>query len=103
VIEQPPSGRRRKYCFVCSPPKRRGAIASVAQLTRAVRDALDKAGILETWQAASCLALSSLIDREKHGASGAAGTVKALRDAMAYAMQSVEDEGDVIFAIFNEK
>jgi hypothetical protein len=114
VIEQPASGRRRKYCFVCSPPNRRGAIASVSQfpvreqptsdrLTQAVTAALDKAGILESWQAASCLALANLIDAGKHGASGAAGTVKALRDAMAYAMQSFEDEGDVILAIFNEK
>ena len=115
VVEQPASGRRRKYCFVCSPPNRRRSLGTVSQfpareqptsdrLTQAVTAALDKEGILETWQGASCIALANLIDREKHGASGAAGTVKALRDAMQYAIQSVgEDEADVISAIFNEK
>ena len=112
VIEQPASGRRRKYCKICSPPNNRAAIASIAQfpvreqptsdrMTVTTREALDKEGILGTWQAAACLALAELIDAGKHGASGAAGTIKAHRESMAYAIQSVgEDEADVIFQIF---
>ena len=104
--------------FICSPPDRRrqrAAIASVSQfparelptsdrMVRTTTEALDREGILGTWQAAACLALAELIDAGKHGASGAAGTIRAHRDAVNYAIQSVgNDEADVIELIFSEK
>jgi hypothetical protein len=65
---------------------------------------LEGAGILDTWQAVSCLKLAELIDSAKHGASGAAGNTKALREAISYAMSSTgaDKEADIIFAIFSE-
>jgi hypothetical protein len=69
-------------------------------LTRLTKKALDEAGVLDTWQGASCVALSSLIDSGRHGASGAAGNVRALRDAMDFALTASGEEADVITLLF---
>jgi hypothetical protein len=56
--------------------------------------------VLDTWQGASCVALSSLIDSGRHGASGAAGNVRALREAMGFALIDVGEDADVIALLF---
>jgi hypothetical protein len=65
---------------------------------------LSKAGILQSWQAAAVLALSRLIDAGKHGASGAASTIRAHREALEYALDSADTgkTADVIQAIFGK-
>src|SRR5688572_23793824 len=100
---QPAIGRRRKWCTFCSPPDRRHdpglRAAEVIQLpqreptesdqrlTNAVKRKLEEWAIVDQWEGEACLALARLIDAGKHGASGAAGTVKALREAMDFANQ----------------
>jgi hypothetical protein len=50
------------------------------------------------------IALSRLIDAGKHGASGAAGTIRAHRDAMAVALDAADtgETADVIELLFRE-
>jgi hypothetical protein len=115
VIEHPARGRRRQWCVVCSPPDMRNKRAPVVQLpvrapeesefslTAATRKALEDAGVIDTWQAAACLALSTLIDSAKHGASGAAGNTRAHREAMQFALADTGQDADIITAIFSER
>ena len=116
VIEQPETGRKRKWCYICSPKDRRrerAALGSVSLLP--VRQpgsegrfdsgnhrSAHKAGILDSWQGAAAVALAELIDAQRHGASGPGGTIKAHRDAVQYAPQSVFEEDDVIIQLFRE-
>jgi hypothetical protein len=60
--------------------------------------ALDKAGALQTWQGAAACKLAEYIDT---GARDAARLVAAHRDAMAFALQRVGEDADIITAIFN--
>jgi hypothetical protein len=70
-------------------------------LVKAVQATLIDAGMAETWQGVACIKLAELIDSAKHGASGAAGNTKALREAMAYALQNTSADADVIDLIFS--
>ena len=120
-----PQGTNRIYCFECSPegkaksnlryfpgngsksvqndPNSAENGENEGNLTRFSRETLEKWGVLETWQGAAAMALAALIDAGKHGASGAAGTIKAHREAMDVAMSIAEsDEADVIEAIFGD-
>ena len=114
VIEQPATGRRRRWCFVCSPRAPKNARADViafptkdpneeGALTAASRAALEAAGV-DGWKAEAVYAVSRLIDQGKHGASGAAGTIKCHRESLQFALQDADDhEADVIWQIFNAK
>jgi hypothetical protein len=114
VIVQPDVGRRRQKCFVCSPRDMRDRRVSNPVTALPVRDpgeltlvgltrkALDKAGVLESWQAAAALALAALIDA---GGRDAARNVVAHRDATNYALQSAGDDAkvlDIIDRIFSD-
>jgi len=119
-----PQGSNRLKCFDCSPERRKSADSKIinanfggnqdqqgenqdqeGKLTRLSRLRLEELGVTETWQAASVLALAVLIDTGKHGASGAAGTIKAHREAMAIAeaLSDVEKKADVISWIFEKQ
>lgn len=80
------------------------AVGVEGELTRYSREALDAAGILHSWQAAAVLSLSRLIDAGKHGASGAAGTIREHRVAMGVALDAsaAAETGDVIELLFSE-
>ena len=115
-------GTSRLYCFDCRPERKsttnlrflpqKGADSQngadsgesgpiMGKLTRLTTETLDNAGILDTWQGAAAVTLAELIDAGKHGASGAAGTIKAHREAMAIALAIGEtEEADVIELIF---
>ena len=110
-----PQGTNRLYCFGCRPerkilefPVQNGQNEPETEdqgpsLTDLTKKALEEAGILETWQGVAAIRLAQLIDTGKHGASGAAGTIKAHREAMAVALAIGEaEEADVIQMIFNE-
>jgi len=110
-----PQGTRRIYCYECRPeapkvvqfPGEQFAKSDVDQedgpLTKLTREALDEGGVLDTWQGAAAMALAKLIDTGKHGASGAAGTIKAHREAMGVALADSGEEADVISMIFAEQ
>jgi hypothetical protein len=113
LIQQPEVGRRRQKCYVCSPRDLRDRPVSSPRnsvialpprepddptLLGLTRKALDDAGVLQTWQAASALALAAHVDA---GSRDAARLVAALRDAMGFALQDAGDDADVILAIFN--
>jgi|SRR5215208_2424677 len=112
IIVQPETGRRRQKCFICSPRDKRDQRAPVLQLpvrapdgptlASATRKALEDAGVLGTWQGAACMALTELIDSAKHGASGAAGNVRAHREAVQFALADSGADADVIDLIFAE-
>lgn len=112
-------GTSRLNCFDCAPQRTSATVTSLpgtrnqdqqgenqdqeGKLTRLTRLRLEELGVTETWQAAAVMALAELIDSGKHGTSGAAGTIKAHREAMAVAEAlSDVDSGDVIDAIFGE-
>jgi hypothetical protein len=104
-----PQGTNRVHCFECRPQRLTSVPDQPAdgvegELTRYSREALDRAGILQSWQAAAVLALSRLIDAGKHGASGAAGTIRAHRDAMAVALDAADTSptADVVDLVFRE-
>lgn len=113
-------GSNRLFCFDCRPERTNSGNSKIinanfgqnqdqtgenqdqeGKLTRLTRLRLEELGVTETWQAAAAMALAELIDSGKHGTSGAAGTIKAHREAMAVAEAlSDVDSGDVIDAIF---
>jgi hypothetical protein len=104
-----PLGTNRVHCFECRPQRLTSVPDQPAdgvegELTRYSREALDRAGILQSWQAAAVLALSRPFDAGKHGASGAAGTIRAHRDAMAVALEAADtgEVADVIDLMFRE-
>ena len=109
-----PQGTNRLYCFDCRPERKLAYLPSANSqpvdrsdddgptLTDLTKKALDEGGVLETWQAVAAIRLAQLIDSGKHGASGAAGTIKAHREAMAVALADVGDSADVIDLIFQE-
>jgi hypothetical protein len=99
-----PVGSNRLNCYTCRPVR-----ATVVQLppvddelslTTLTMKALADAGVLKTWQGAACVKLAELIDWGRHGASGAAGNVRAHREAMAFALADTGQEADVISMIF---
>lgn len=112
-------GTNRLNCYDCTPQRNGATVTSLpgvqnqdqtgenqdqdGPLTRLTRLRLEELGVTETWQAAAVMALAVLIDTGKHGASGAAGTIRAHREAFAVveALSDV-DTGDVIDMIFNE-
>jgi len=112
-----PQGTNRLYCYECRPERTKvvrfpgeqfaksGEPEEEGKLTRLSRLRLEELGVTETWQAAAVLALAVLIDTGKHGASGAAGTIKAHREAMAIAeaLSDVEKKADVISWIFEKQ
>ncbi len=115
-IQQPASGRRRKYSYVCSPPNMRAQLARVTQLpvrepspedqrlTRAVERQLAEWEMENTWPGEAALVLARQIDGGRGGGSqGVGGAVKALRDAMAFAYEKSDtrESGSVISWIFN--
>jgi hypothetical protein len=113
VIEQPATGRRRAWCLICSPRVMKDRKADVIQLPTpdpdspgslvyTSRKALEQAGVEDGWKAAAALAVAALIDSQKHGASGAAGNIKAHRESMQFALQDSGEEADVIEMIFRE-
>jgi hypothetical protein len=63
-----PQGTNRVHCFECRPqrltsvPDTQPADGVEGELTRYSREALDRAGILKSWQGAAVIALSRLID-----------------------------------------
>lgn len=109
-----PQGTNRLYCFECRPertvvnfPPNPAESAENDEnqgptLVDYTKKALEDAGVLESWQGASAMELAKLIVAGKHGASGAAGTIKALREAMAVAMADSGEDADVIDMIFAE-
>jgi hypothetical protein len=112
-VVQPRTGRRRQFCQKCSPSDRRFERAKVLQLqqpepeiddskglTGATIAALDKAGVLNSWQGAACVALARLIDQGKHGSAGAAANVRGHREAMDFALRESGEDADVITMIF---
>jgi hypothetical protein len=110
-----PQGTRRVYCYQCRPeapkvvqfPGEQFAQPIDAEedgpLTKLTREALEEGGVLNTWQGAAAMALAKLIDTGKHGASGAAGTIKAHREAMGVALADSGEEADVISMIFADQ
>lgn len=110
-----PQGTNRLYCYDCRPERTKVVPFPGEQfakpnddqedgpLTALVKKELEEAGVLETWQGESAVALAKLIDTGKHGASGAAGTIKALREAMGVALADSSEEADVISMIFADQ
>src|SRR5215203_2023625 len=110
-----PQGTNRLNCYECRPerkvldfptPKPAQSDESEDQgptLVDFTKTALEEAGVLETWQGASAMELAKLIVAGKHGASGAAGTVKALREAMSVALADSGSDADVIDMIFADQ
>ena len=108
VIGQPPTGRQRQKCFVCSPrdkrDRRRADVIALpvrdpdgpASLTSASRKALDAAGVLGTWQSEAALAVARLVDQGRHGASGIAANIRAHRQCMEFALQSATEGAQVL-------
>ena len=108
VIVQPPTGRRRRKCFICSPrdkrDRRRADLITLPvrdpeapdSLTSASRKALDAAGVLGTWQAEAALVVARLVDRGRHGASGMAANIRAHRQCMEFALQSATKDAQVL-------
>src|SRR5215207_7206896 len=113
-----PQGTNRLYCFDCKPERKAAMVTNLpgtqshdqlgedqdqdGPLTRYTRKTLEEADVLETWQGAAVMALALLIDTGKHGASGAAGTIKAHREAMSVALADSGTDADVIDLIFSE-
>lgn len=97
-------GSNRLNCYECRPVRQTVVqlppVDDELSLTRLMKKALNDAGMLQTWQGAACVALSQLIDSGRHGASGAAGNVRAHRESMAVALANTGEEADVIFQIF---
>jgi|SRR5215216_1770805 len=105
-------GTNRLFCYECRPQRNVADFPARNQdqtgedqdqdgpLTTYTRKTLDEAGVLETWQGAAVMALALLIDTGKHGASGAAGTIKAHREAMQVALADSGTDADVIDMIF---
>jgi hypothetical protein len=102
LIEQPETGRRRRWCLVCSPRVMKDRQAEVVQLpvpdpdqpgslVYASRKALEAAGVDQGWKAEAVYAVARLIDAQKHGASGAAGNVRCHREAMQFCLQDADD------------
>jgi hypothetical protein len=116
VIAQPQTGRRRQWCHQCSPPDRRRERHEVLQaqvvqlpmrepddaptLVSYARQALEQAGMADTWQGMSAIRLAELIDAAKHGTSGAAGNTKAFRESMLFALQQSPEGADIIDILF---
>lgn len=117
-------GTTRVYCFNCRPQRADDVDSKIinanfgpnqdqqgenqdqeGKLTRLSRLRLEELGVLDTWQGAAAMALAELIDTGKGsgmGTGGAAGAIKAHREAMAVAEAlSNVDDGDVIDAIFS--
>jgi hypothetical protein len=73
-------------------------------LVGATRRTLEEWGMLDRWEGIVCVRLAELIDAGKHGASGAAGTVKSHRESMAFALQQSDvGEADIIQMIFSSE
>jgi len=119
-----PQGTNRLNCYDCRPERKVVPLSSAksaqsaqsagsgqnqdqipdedGSLAKLTKKSLDEAGVLETWQGESAMALARLIDAGKHGASGAAGTVKALREAMGVALADSGEDADIITMIFEQ-
>jgi hypothetical protein len=97
-------GSNRLNCYECRPVRQTVVplppVDDELSLTRLTKKALDDAGMLQTWQGAACVALSQLIDSGRHGASGAAGNVRAHREAVQFALANTGEDADIITAIF---
>jgi hypothetical protein len=115
VIVQPEVGRPRKMCLVCSPTVRYQQRKAVTQLpvrppddgptlVSLTKRTLDAAGVLDSWQGVAAVRVAELIDSQKHGASGASGTIKCHRESMQYALQAADSavDADVIDWIFKD-
>jgi hypothetical protein len=116
LIQQPRTGRRREKCYICSPrdlrdrAERRAPVLTLPvresddgrpTLAEATRAALAEVGEDQTWRGVAAICLAELIDAARHGASGAAGNVRAHRESMQYALaQADEGVADVIDLIF---
>lgn len=109
-----PQGTNRLYCFDCRPERKLAYLPSANRveepdpehdgptLTDLTKKALEEGGVLDTWQGVAAIRLAELIDTGKHGASGAAGTIKAHRDAMGVALADSGSDADVIDLIFSD-
>ena len=111
-----PQGTNRLNCYDCRPERKAATVTSLpgAQngemppdpfldgptLVDFTKEALEEAGVLESWQGAAAMELAKLIVAGKHGASGAAGTIKAHREAMSVALVDSGEDADVIDLIF---
>jgi hypothetical protein len=97
-------GSNRLNCYECRPVRQTVVplppVDDELSLTRLTKKALEDAGVLMTWQGAACVALATLIDSQKHGASGAAGNVKAHREAVQFAIAESGEDADVISLLF---
>lgn len=108
VVVQPPTGRHRKKCFICSPrdtrDRRRADLIALPirdlhasdSLTSASRKALDAGGVLGTWQAEAALAVARLVDQGRHGATGIAANIRAHRQCMEFALQSATQDAQIL-------
>jgi hypothetical protein len=104
-----PQGTNRLYCFECRPERKSNIVELPMQepedgptLVGLTREALAAVGRDRTWQGLAAIRLAELIDQNRHGASGAAGNVKAHREAMAIALAGAGEDADVIDMIFAE-
>ena len=112
-------GTNRVFCFKCRPERTSATVTSLPSaqngqshdqdgedqdqgptLVDFTKEALEQAGVLESWQGAAAMELAKLIVAGKHGASGAAGTIKAHREAMSVALADSGEEADIITMIF---
>lgn len=116
TIEQPATGRPRRKCKVCSPPRSRRPTAPVLPmrassqpgpaakprptLEERTRAELQEVGRDETSAGVAALALAELFDAGGYNAQGAAALVKAHREALELALAGAHSEADVIELIF---
>jgi len=119
-----PVRSNRLNCYECRPERRQSADSKIisanfgenqdqqgeiqdqeGKLTRLTRLRLEELDVLDTWQGAAALTLAELIDDGKGGGTGgAAGAIRAHREAMAVAEAlSNVDDGDVIDLIFADQ
>ena len=109
-------GSNRLNCYDCKPSRAKPANNVIALpspaasgapdgglVERLTRATLAEHGREETWQGAVAIALAKLIDEDHHGASGAAGNVKAHREAMAEALRGAGQKADKVTRLYSNE
>ena len=109
----PRRGTNRLHCYECK-PERSGNVVPMHpmhppseenSLTSLTRQTLADVGRENTWQGMAAIRLAELVDSGFgfNGATGAASTVKAHREAMQVALADSGKKADVIDMIFADE
>ena len=119
VIQQPATGRRRRKCFICSPPENRnrrvkalpapktppttptllsinGSADGPGHIESATLAELEVASRAKTSAGVEALHLARLLDAGGYTAQGAASLAKARREALAAALEGAKRPDDAL-------